>query len=61
MIELRVDEYCHNCDKFEPVKVDLSFNKNDRRVMVICEHAHLCKNIRRYLEEKMKGENSNGC
>lgn len=62
MIELKLDDYCQDCPRFEPKKVDLSFSSKVVRTMVVCEYSHFCHNIRKHLEEKMKyekGENSN--
>lgn len=61
MIELKVEEYCHNCPDFEADVV-----KNRIRDVVVfvdytdttitCAHAARCRAVKRYLEKQSKGE-----
>ena len=64
MIKLDVSEYCHGCDGFEADVESPShtYDVNGHIVyssdtVVRCVLRKLCKNIERYLERKMKGEN----
>ena len=66
MIKLDVQEYCHDCDGFE-ADVEHPQHAYDMHgnpiyssdTLVRCGRRKLCKNIERYLERKMKGENTN--
>lgn len=60
MIELKVEEYCHDCPDFEPdvhkdKYVDAEDNLYLQRTTIRCEHAARCRAVKRYLE-KQKGE-----
>lgn len=59
MIELRVEDYCQTCTNFTASTIEMPSFKKERVFVVICEKRKLCENIRKYLEEKTKGENSN--
>lgn len=60
MIELGVAPYCHDCVNFEAETVWLPIGKSKCKVIVRCSKCDFCNKICTYLEEKMKGENSNG-
>ena len=49
MINLNVNDYCHNCPEFEP-KVDKLYAFNETATTFIyCEHKELCDRIHDYL------------
>lgn len=63
MIELKVEDYCHNCLDFSAdVKHPDRLYAGDEVCMtfgntvVRCEYAKRCASIKRYLEAKMKKE-----
>lgn len=55
MIKLNVEEYCHECEGFEPERVDtgyyLSFNEI---INVECRYKRRCAAMYRHLEKKFK-------
>jgi hypothetical protein len=61
MIKLDVENYCHDCDAFNPVADSMSYQslgvEQDRDTFVRCSNAKRCHNMVRYLERKLK---SNG-
>lgn len=59
MIELRVENYCQNCDEFEPVaevmkSYDIAMEDKEGLTKVSCKHAHRCSELIRYLKKEMK-------
>lgn len=61
MIELKVEDYCHNCLDFSAdVKRPDRLYAADEVCAVIgntiirCEYAKRCANIKRYLEQRMR-------
>lgn len=61
MIELSVAPYCHDCLNFEAETSWFPVGNGKGRFIVRCNKSEFCNKICTYLEEKMKGENSNGC
>ena len=62
MIELKVEEYCHECPSFEP-DVDMSNfydpNTGDSVIsdkIIRCHYHKRCANMVRYLERKLKND-----
>lgn len=62
-IRLEIKDYCHNCLDFEAdvTKPERMYAENDvvgvyGDTIVRCEYRNRCKGIKRYLEQKMKGE-----
>ena len=60
MIKLEVEDYCQECQGFEP-DVDasdfynpLNQNENIRDTIVRCRYRKRCANMVRYLERKLK-------
>ena len=58
MIKLLVEDYCHECSEFEPVKVGgrayLDIDGNVvylEDIKVMCEHDARCHRIKKHLEE----------
>ena len=61
MIRLDVQPYCHECDAFEPVKVDGGKAYEYETIVVIdcfirCRYAKRCAALVRYLERQTKQE-----
>lgn len=65
MIELRVEPYCSQCKKFEPVSTTTGWTCAQDDVSVVhtivkCEHASICKeiasHISRYFGIEVKDE-----
>lgn len=60
MIKLNVEEYCHDCQEFEPdietTDWHITMNQNDniRDTIIRCHYRNRCVNMIRYLERKMK-------
>lgn len=63
MIKLKVEDYCSNCDEFEPTSVVVTNTYNDylhcktvveRNTTVMCEHRERCRCIHEYIKEKVK-------
>lgn len=65
MIELAIEDYCHECDGFEPIKDEqASYEYNTmggsyRVVTVKCQSARRCANMIRYLERKRRNNEEN--
>jgi hypothetical protein len=65
MIELKVEEYCHNCGAFQPEKQtrECSYTTDDNRsltiyeVCVVCTREKLCAGLVRYLKKELTKEN----
>lgn len=59
MIKLVVEEYCRNCQKFEPTLEGPHIFGCGRNVIVDtfihCEHAEMCREIMNYLKSKYHG------
>ena len=57
MIKLCVEEYCHDCPRFEPeIKKDSIYYDGGLHpeVVIFCELRHECASIKRHIEKKMK-------
>lgn len=64
MIELKVEEYCHDCDEFEVDVVDSGILEHFdmigmtiftiHKFEVCCAHRKKCKMLKNYLEQKGK-------
>lgn len=57
MIKLCVEDYCHDCPRFEPeVKKDDVFVDGGLHyeTCIFCECRHECAAIKRHVEKKMK-------
>lgn len=58
MIKLEVEDYCHECDAFDPIADSVSYQElgveQDRDTFVHCSNARRCRNMVRYLERKLK-------
>lgn len=61
MIELMVEDYCHDCDGFEPKVEDSEnyvVNESGLPVMgdklIFCRYRKRCANMARYLERKLR-------
>lgn len=63
MIKLEVEDYCHECDAFEPIKDEKTVYDHTtmggicgshRDIVVKCQSARRCANMIRYLERKQK-------
>lgn len=55
MIELRVADYCCECDEFEP-HVDRFHAMNGTHTIVSCEHERRCYEMVRHLKNELKKE-----
>ena len=53
MILLEVQKYCHTCPNFEAITIDCSTLEGSRFI-VTCNHAGMCDNIKKYLQEEQK-------
>lgn len=49
MIELRVHEYCHDCQEFEVRTVDFDQSMFHTDFYLLCKHHEKCASIRDYL------------
>lgn len=60
MIKLEVEDYCHECDAFDPVADSVSYQalgvEQDHDTFVRCSNAKRCRNMVRYLERKLKND-----
>ena len=54
MIELRVEDYCHDCPDFEPDCCKVYANGKIERVMVRCAYANRCRRITERLEKAVE-------
>ena len=58
MIELKVDEYCHDCPEFVP-ESDKLFRSNNGKfetyTAVFCMNCNLCERIKGYLDGRSDG------
>lgn len=59
MIELRVEDYCQNCDEFEPVAEvmeshDIAMEDKECLTKVSCKHAHRCSELIKHLKKERK-------
>lgn len=61
MIKLEVEDYCQNCDEFEPdVRKDQFFAGGDvycTETTVRCEHRMRCATLVKYFKEAAKKQN----
>lgn len=56
MISLNIEDYCGNCDEFEPdlEKWDISVGeKKFHNTAITCKHAERCKSIANYIQEEL--------
>lgn len=58
MIELIVQDYCQNCDAFDPCLDDirLANTNGERLIYVKCRNARHCMALVRYLKRAIKEE-----
>lgn len=56
MIELQVEDYCHDCDGFDPVVENrfYEFSDNIKAQTVVCSNKRRCFQLMRYLERQYK-------
>ena len=54
MINLMVEEYCHECEKFEPHAAVLI--GNGVHTLVTCTHKAECRRIYEYLKDRQKAK-----
>lgn len=64
MIELKVDEYCHDCPEFVPESCKL-IGRNDDKLetytAVLCANWNLCARIKYYLDGRSGKEKNDEC
>ena len=64
MIELKVDEYCHDCPEFVPESSKL-IGRNDDKLetytAVLCANWNLCARIKYYLDGRSGKEKNDEC
>lgn len=64
MIELKVDEYCHDCPEFVP-ESDKLFRSNNGKLetytAVFCMNCNLCARIKYYLDGRSGKEKNDEC
>lgn len=51
MIELKVQDRCHNCKYFKP-KAMIYTRRNDVNTVIVCKRKGLCENLYTDLEER---------
>lgn len=64
MIKLSLEDYCQDCNQFEPVakrtndtiysmgsEIDAPSSENFNCIHVICEHTFLCRRLARHLKK----------
>ena len=56
MIELKVEDYCHDCPDFEPDCCKVFANGKIERIMVHCSYANRCRRITERLEKVVEGK-----
>lgn len=61
MIDLFVEDYCHNCERFDPIADAYDyggetyfFGNPVRDTLVTCKNRNLCKSIEEYIRKEMK-------
>ena len=58
MIKLKVAEYCHTCDAFEPVASVENLYSEKGRLMTVtnvtCKNSEQCANIAKYLVNEVR-------
>lgn len=58
MISLDVENYCHECPKFEPECANFYYGDGKCTTLISCENKGVCANIKLYIEQQMaKKEN----
>ena len=57
MISLNVEQYCHHCPYFQPIKRE-TFYADERiyETTVKCENEEICQEIYRYIKSQMCNE-----
>ena len=53
MISLDVENYCHECSKFEPECTKLYCGDGNCITLISCENKGVCANIKLYIEQQM--------
>ena len=53
MISLDVENYCHECAKFEPECTKVYYGGGDCTTLISCENKGVCENIKLYIEQQM--------
>lgn len=59
MIKLDVENYCHDCDAFEPTTIEKqedAITGYITHTFVVCKERRRCANMMRYLERKLKND-----
>lgn len=59
MIELKVDEYCHDCPEFVPESGKLFRSNNGKfetYTAVFCMNCNLCERIKGYLDGRIEAK-----
>lgn len=53
MISLDIENYCHECSRFEPVANKLYADGEAIMMMVSCQNKNLCANLKQYIEQQI--------
>ena len=53
MIQLNVENYCHNCHAFSPRCARIYANNICVDTLVQCERKEVCSNLKRYIEQQI--------
>lgn len=62
MIKLSVEEYCWNCDGFEPVvdKYKSIYESEGSTTTITCENKNRCRAIYRFIKKQFEKEQNDG-
>ena len=60
MISLDIQDYCHNCSKFEPECTKFYYGDGDCTTFISCENKGVCANLKLYIEQQMARKEDHG-
>lgn len=60
MIKLSVEEYCWNCDGFEPVTDKYKSLSDSTMIFIKCENERRCRAIYRHIKNHLEKEQKDG-
>lgn len=53
MISLDVENYCHECPKFEPECTKFYYGVDNCTTLISCESKGVCANLKQYIEQQL--------
>lgn len=60
MISLDIQDYCHDCPKFEPECTKLYYGDGNCTTLISCENKGVCANIKLYIEQQLARKEDHG-